>query len=79
MKKIIKFILIVALVIAILPTKAEASGAYRYTTIKVNLREKPKGKIVYKVSRNTRVKLIKEGKTWARVSYKGQRLSVVKK
>lgn len=79
MKKIIKFILIVALVIAILPTKAEASGAYRYTTIKVNLREKPKGKIVYKVSRNTRVKLIKEGKTWARISYKGQRLSVVKK
>lgn len=77
MKKIILLVLVFA--ILFIPTTAEAKTNYKYTTKKVNLREKPKGKIVYQVPRNTKVQLIKNGKVWSKIKYKSQKLSVKKK
>ena len=84
MRRLIKGLLIISLS-AILLTACRPSKAFgaelpkRWTTQTVNLLDKVKGKKVYKVKRGTRVRLIKEGKTWARVKYKGQKLSVRKK
>ena len=77
-------IVLIALAIALamalmISISADAAETKRYTTQKVNLLDKVKGKKVYSVPRNTKVRLIKEGHTWARIRYKGQKLSVRKK
>ena len=84
MKQLIKGLLIISLSAILLtacrPSKAFASDLpKRYTTQTVNLLDKVKGRKVYRVPRNTKLRLIKEGNTWARVRYKGRALSVRKK
>ncbi len=83
MKIINKGILILLIVsLLAIPTQANASNALktRYTTQTVSLRERSttKAKTVYKVKANTKVALIKTGKVWAQVKYKGRTLSVQK-
>lgn len=77
MKKIIIFVL--AVVLVMIPMTTEAKTVYKYTTQKVNLRDKAGGKIVCQVPRNTKLQVIKTGKVWVRVKYKAQKLSVKKK
>ena len=83
MKKIIKGMIIITIAVIALtacrPSKAIASARYRYTTQTVNLKNRVKGHTVRKVNRNTRVRLIKTGKRWAKVRYKGETLVCRKK
>lgn len=79
MKRIIAILL--TLVLLTVPLTAYAKPVDRYTTQTVKLREKStaKSKTIYKVKANTKVSLLKTGKTWARIKYKGKNLSVEKK
>lgn len=79
MKKKLLSILLISVLILSIPLSVDAKTVTRYTTKSVALRTKAKGKVVYKVPRNTKLKMIKTGKTWARVIYKNQKLSVKKK
>lgn len=83
MKKIIKGLIIITIAVIALtacrPSKALAAARYRYTTQTVNLKNRVKGHTVHKVKRNTRVRLIKTGKRWAKVRYKGETLVCRKK
>lgn len=83
MKRIIKWLIIITIAVIALtacrPSKALATTRYRYTTQTVNLKNKVKGHKVYRVKRNTRVRLIKTGKRWAKVRYKGETLVCKKK
>lgn len=77
MKRLIA--IVVAITILTMPLTAQAKTVRKYTTQTVSLKNKVKGSTVYKVKRNTRLKLIKEGKTWAKVRYKGKELVCRKK
>lgn len=81
MKKNIGLILLFGLFICFTAMTAEAKTPTRYTTQAVTLREKSttKAKTVYKVKANTKVILVKSGKVWMRVKYKGKELSVQRK
>lgn len=83
MKRIIKWLIIITIAVIALtacrPSKALATTRYRYTTQIVNLKNKVKGHKVYRVKRNTRVRLVKTGKRWAKVKYKGKTLVCRKK
>lgn len=74
MKKLIRGLIIITLALLALtacrPMKAQA--ATRYTTQRVVLKDKAKGKTIRKVKRNTKLNQRKEGKTWAKVKYKGK-------
>lgn len=77
-KKTISLIVCLVLIL-LLPLSVEASPTYRYTTLKKTcLRTKADGKIVYRVPRNTRLKVIRTTKKWVRVKYKNRNLSVRK-
>lgn len=73
MKKLIKGVLLIALAVLLLtacrPAKAQAA-TYRYTTQKVALRMHHK--TVKFVKRNTRLRVVKSGKKWSKVRYKGK-------
>ena len=58
---------------------AKSTSKIRYTTQKVNLKNKVKGHTVYKVGRNTKVRIVKHGKKWVKVKYKKQTLVCRKK
>ena len=73
MKHLIMVLLIITAVMLISST-AQAKTLTRYTTQTVNLKNRVKGHTVHKVKRNTRVRLIKTGKRWAKVRYKGETL-----
>lgn len=72
--------LIIAMALLTAPLTVQAKTVNRYTTQTVSLRERStvKAKTVYKVKANTKVELIKTGKVWAQVKYKGRTLSVQK-
>lgn len=59
----------------------EAKTVKRYATKTVNLKERPntKSKTVCKVKRGKKLTVIKTGKKWAKVKYKGKTLRVQKK
>ena len=78
MKRLILFVLILMLMF-VEPINANAKTVNRYTTQTVALKDKAKGKVIYKVKRNTKVRQISVGKAWARVKYKGKKLYVRKK
>lgn len=79
MKRIVAILLTLALLTA--PLTVQAKTVNRYTTQTVSLCERStvKAKTVYKVKANTKVAVIKTGKVWAQVKYKGRTLSVQKK
>lgn len=83
MRKITKGLIILTIAVIALtacrPSKALAATRYRYTTQTVNLKNRVKGHTAHKVKRNTRVRLIKTGKRWAKVRYKGETLVCRKK
>lgn len=74
----IALIIVIALLTS--PLTVQAKTVNRYTTQTVSLRERStvKARTVYKVKANTKVALIKTGKVWAQVKYKGETLSVQK-
>ena len=76
MKKLLIGMILVTM-LTVMPTQAQTIN--KYTTQKVSLLNKVKGEKVCTVKRNTELKILKEGKTWARVRYKGKDLSVKKK
>lgn len=78
MKKIIKGVLIVT-AIMLLSSTAQAKELTRYTTQTVTLRDSRNGKALTKVKRNTKLKLIRSAKVWARVNYKGKLYKVRKR
>lgn len=79
MRKRLLSILLIGVLFFSIPLSVDAKTTIRYTTKKVALRTKAKGKIVYRVPRNTKLEVIRTTKTWARVIYKKQQLSVKKK
>jgi hypothetical protein len=78
-KIIILTILVLVLLTACRPSKAFAETVTRYTTKTVSLKDKVKGKTIYKVKRNTKVKQLKAGNTWSKVKYKKKTLYVQKR
>lgn len=83
-KRIMILFAIAIILTACRPMKVNASNAIgtlekRYATQKIALREKAKGKVILKVKRNTGLRLIREGNTWAVVKYKGKRYATRKK
>lgn len=79
-KKIVA--LLFALVLVAAPyTKVDAKTVNKYATQTVTLKQKAntKSKTAYKVKRNTKLSVQKQGKTWATVNYKNQKLYVYKK
>lgn len=83
MKKLIKGMIIVVAVLLLMAScrtsKAFAQTNKRYATQKINLRQKANGKVLKQVKRNTKLKLIKEGKRWAVVKHKGEKYVTLKK
>lgn len=80
-KKLTKLILLFLVIFAIMAAgiTATASTVARYATQTIALKDKPTGKQVYKVKRNTKLPVIKEGKTWNRVRYNNQELYAKKR
>ena len=80
MKKLIRGLLIITFIVVALtacrPAKVQAA-TYRYTTQKVALRKHHK--TIKVVKRNTRLRVVKSGKKWAKVRYKGKTYLVRKK
>lgn len=72
-------IIVFILMAACISTTAEAKTPTLYTTQTVTLRDSRNGKALTEVKRNTRVKLVKAGNVWARVTYKGDLYKVRKK
>lgn len=75
MKKIINGLIITMLALLLLTAcrpspKLQAASRYRYTTQRVALRKHHK--TVKLVKRNTRLKVIRSGKKWSKVQYKGK-------
>lgn len=70
---------LVMMLVLFMPLSVQAKDVKRYTTQSVVLKNKVKGKKVYKVPKNTKVILIKSGRTWAKVRYKKQELVCRKK
>lgn len=66
--------IVLALVIMTAPAAAEAKTAYKYATKTIAVKEKcsNKAKTVYKVKVNTKLTVVKEGKTWIRVEHDGK-------
>ena len=76
-KKLLISILTLTLLFSLLtPIKAQAKTIKRYATQTIALKEKAnkKSKTVYKVKVNTKLILIKKGKTWSKVKYQDQEL-----
>ena len=65
--------------IACRPSKAFGETVNRYATQRVNLYNKAGGSKVMSIKRNTKVKQIRTGNTWAVVSYDGKRYVCRKK
>lgn len=61
------------------PMKTDAKTVNRYATKTVSLKKKANGKTLRKVKRNTRLRQIREGNTWAVVRYDGKRYVTKKK
>ena len=61
------------------PMKTDAKTINRYATKTVRLKNKANGKTLRKVKRNTRLRQIREGNTWAVVRYDGKRYVTKKK
>lgn len=78
MKQLIRGLLIITAVMLISST-ADAKTLTRYTTQTVTLRDSRNGKAIKTINRNTKVKQIKAGKVWARVTYKGKLYKVRKR
>ena len=76
---ILFFIMLCMTLMSCRPSKAFAASVKRYATQTISLREKAGGKTLRKVKRNTRVYLVREGKRWAVVKYKGDRYVTLKK
>lgn len=76
-KKLIALFLVITIVLT--PLTVQAKTVTRYTTKTVALKDKVKGKTIYKVKRNTKVKQLKAGKKWSRVKYKKKTLYVQKR
>lgn len=72
-------LILLAVMIMTAPLTAQAKTLTRYTTQTVSLKDKPKGKTIYKVKRNTKLTVTMTGKNWCRVKYKGQKYSVKKR
>lgn len=77
MKKITAIVVSVCLLMS--PLAAQAKTVSKYTTQTVALKNKAKGQTILKVKRNTKLRIVKQGKVWARVAYKGKQYSVKKK
>lgn len=60
-------------------TSASCKTTNRYATQTIRLRSKAGGKVMLKIKRNTKVVLIKQGKKWSRVRYKGDNYSALTK
>ena len=60
-------------------TTADAKTLTRYTTQTVTLRDSRNGKAIRTIKRNTKVKLIRSAKVWARVTYKNKLYKVKKR
>lgn len=73
--------LILTITILIMPMTVQAKDVIRYTTpAKVSLKTKiHNGKTACRVECNTKLKVIKETKAWAKVIYKDQTLFIKKK
>lgn len=78
MKHLIRGLLLITAVM-LLSSTANAKTLTRYTTQTVSLKDKPKGKTIYRVKRNTKLKVTLVGKNWVRVKYKGEKYSVKKR
>lgn len=78
MKKLIRGLLLIT-TIMLMGMTVQAKETTRYTTQTVTLRSSRNGEALLKVKRNTKVKLIKSGNVWARVTYKGDLYKVRKK
>ena len=61
------------------PMKTDAKTVNRYATKTVSLKNKANGKTLRKVKRNTRLRQIREGNTWAVIRYDGKRYVTKKK
>ena len=75
----IVFIIIALTLMACRPSKAFASTVNRYATQRIALRDKAGGTVQKRIKRNTRVRLIREGKRWAIVKHKGKRYVTLRK
>lgn len=78
MTKLIRGLLLIT-TIMLMGMTVQAKETTRYTTQTVTLRSSRNGEALLKVKRNTKVKLIKSGNVWARVTYKGDLYKVRKK
>ena len=78
MKKLLVSIVILLCVMSV-PVPAQASTTIRYTTKTVALKDKANGKTIRKVKANTKMRINKTGKVWARVKYKSKEYAVKKK
>ena len=83
MKKLIRGLLLIILAAVLLtacrPAKVHAETVKRYATQTIKLKDKAGGKTLRKVKRGTRLRLKREGRTWAVVKYKGNRYVTLKK
>ncbi len=70
----------IALIAMMTPVSADAKSVNRYATKTVALKQSTKkgSKTVYKVKRNTKLTVTKQGKVWAKVHYQEQDLYVRK-
>ena len=66
-----KYLIIACMIMICIPMTAEAKTINRYTTKTVSLKARStnKSKTVYKVKANTRLKIEKQGKVWARIKH----------
>lgn len=71
MKRLIRGLILITAVM-LLSATANAKTLTRYTTQTVTLRDSRNGKALITVKRNTKLKQIRSGKVWARVTYKGE-------
>lgn len=78
MRKLIMGLLLIT-IIMLMGMTVQAKETTRYTTQTVTLRSSRDGKALKEIKRNNKVKLVKEGKYWSRVTYKGDLYKVEKK
>lgn len=75
-KKTIALLLIICMMT---PITAQAAPVNRYATQTIKLLNKPNGKTLLKVKRNTKLRQTRAGNTWAFVKYKGKKYVTMKK